>query len=78
MKYKLLNEVDVQTEVEVEKVEAKGDLRRRFLDLGIIDGTKIRVLFSSPLGNPTAYLIRGTVIAMRENEARLICVKSIE
>jgi Fe2+ transport system protein FeoA len=48
--------------------------RRRLLDLGIIPGTAIGVEMVNPGGDPTAYLIRGTVIALRNSQARLIRV----
>lgn len=46
--------------------------RRRMLDLGFTIGAKITALFSSPFGDPTAYLVRGTIIAIRENDAKRI------
>ena len=56
----------------------RGMERRRFLDLGILPGTKISVEFGSPSGNPTAYRIRGSVIALRHEQASLVDVKKIE
>ncbi len=44
-------------------------IRRRLLDLGWIRGTKIKCLNRSPLGDPTAYLVRGTVLALRREDA---------
>lgn len=44
------------------------------LDLGFVPGTKIQTVRKSPSGNPIAYLIRGTVIALRKEEADLIMV----
>ena len=46
--------------------------RRRMLDLGFILGTKVKALFRSPLGDPTAYLVRGTIIAIRDADAKKI------
>lgn len=46
--------------------------RRRMLDLGFILGTKVKALFRSPLGDPTAYLVRGTIIAIRDADAEKI------
>lgn len=46
--------------------------RRRMLDLGFILGTKVKALFKSPLGDPTAYLVRGTIIAIRDADAEKI------
>ncbi|MCR4943928.1 MAG: ferrous iron transport protein A [Clostridium sp.] len=71
-----LKEAEVSSLVKVIDIEAEGELRRRFFDLGIIEGTKIEVLYRSPFGDPTAYLIRGTVIAIREEDSEKISVLS--
>jgi len=51
-----------------------GSIRRRLLDLGLVPGTGVDVLFRSPAGNPTAYRIRGAVIALRNEDAADILV----
>lgn len=53
----------------------RGMERRRFLDLGILPGTLIQVEMHSPGGGTTAYLIRGALIALREQQATYIKVK---
>lgn len=53
-------------------------LRRRFQDLGLIPGTRVESLGSSPLGDPCAYLIRGAVIALRRSDARSIAIEQLE
>lgn len=62
---------------EVDHITADGPERRRMLDLGMIPGTKIEVLQRSPSGDPAAYEIRGTVIALRDQEAAQIQVKCL-
>lgn len=57
---------------------SRGAERRRFLDLGILPGTKITAEFESPSGNPMAYKIRGATIALREGQAQHIKVKRLE
>jgi DtxR family Mn-dependent transcriptional regulator len=57
---------------------SRGAERRRFLDLGILPGTKITAEFDSPSGNPAAYKIRGAVIALRESQAEHIKVIRLE
>lgn len=52
----------------------KGAERRRMMDLGIVPGTIIRAEMVSPSGDPTAYLIRGALIALRQEQAALINV----
>ncbi|MGI1658925.1 MAG: FeoA family protein [Desulfitobacterium sp.] len=53
-----------------------GLFRRRLLDLGIVTGTSLKCLGSAPAGDPIAYLVRGTVIALRSEDAQAIRVNS--
>ena len=57
---------------------SRGVERRRLFDLGIIPGTVIEVEMVNPGGDPTAYRIRGSVIAFRNTQARLIKVSPLE
>jgi len=52
----------------------RGAERRRMLDLGILPGTLIQAEMTSPSGDPTAYRVRGALIALRKEQARLIQV----
>jgi DtxR family Mn-dependent transcriptional regulator len=54
----------------------RGAERRRLLDLGLIPGTQISAELRSPSGDPTAYLVRGALIALRADQARHIRVES--
>ena len=56
----------------VKSLNCADGVKRRLLDLGLIPGTKIVPLFVSPSGDPTAFEIRGTVIAIREEDTKLI------
>ena len=49
--------------------------RRRMVDLGILPGTLIENVMTSPLGDPIAYKIRSAVIALRREQAELIEVE---
>ena len=71
-----LVDADISSTVKVVGINAKGELRRRFLDLGIIEGTKIDVMYRGPFGDPTAYLIRGALIALRGEDGERIKVVS--
>lgn len=53
----------------------RGAERRRLLDLGVLPGTEIIAELRSPSGNPMAYRIRGAVIALRDDQARMISVQ---
>jgi DtxR family Mn-dependent transcriptional regulator len=50
----------------------RGAERRRLLDLGFVPGTIVKIEMTSPLRDPVAYRVRGTVIALRSDQARLI------
>lgn len=58
--------------------ECRGANRRRLLDLGFVKGSKIKIDLISPYGNPKAYLIRETSIALRNDQARHILIKRKE
>ena len=59
----------------VKKINVTGSIKRRLLDIGLIPGAEVKYLFSSPFKEPKAYLIRGTVIALREEESKNILVE---
>ena len=58
----------------VQKLLSTGTQRRRMLDLGLVSGTPVEALQKSPSGDPTAYFIRGAVIALRSEDAGKILV----
>lgn len=49
-----------------------GSQRRRLLDIGLVRNTKVECLGRSPAGDPSAYLIRGAVIALRASDCQQI------
>lgn len=67
-----LSSLPVGRHATVTSLSATGAERRRFLDLGIVRGSEISALQKSPFGDPTAYLIRGAVIALRSDDAAKI------
>jgi DtxR family Mn-dependent transcriptional regulator len=55
----------------------QGFTRRRFLDLGLTPGTTIYPELGNFFGDPRAYRVRGTLIALRKDQAAQIWVKPI-
>ncbi len=53
-----LNEIKIDKEVKIQNLKVEETMKTRMLDLGMIKGTKIKPVFKSPLGDPTAYEIR--------------------
>ncbi len=59
----------------VDKLNCNGNIKRRLLDLGLVKGTKITPVLKSPSGDPTAFEIRRTLIALRKEDCSLIDLK---
>jgi DtxR family transcriptional regulator, Mn-dependent transcriptional regulator len=55
--------------------ESRGESRRRLLDLGFVKGADISIDLMNPLGEPHAYLIKETSIALRKDQAAKILIK---
>lgn len=53
----------------VTHVSALPSMERRLADLGLVPGTRVTCLARSPAGDPCAYLIRGSLIALRQADA---------
>lgn len=67
-----LNELPIDSTSRIKKLNCDGNIRRRLLDLGIIANTPIKAVLKSPSGDPTAYEIRGTLIAIRKEDSNFI------
>jgi DtxR family Mn-dependent transcriptional regulator len=52
----------------------QGFTRRRLLDLGLTPGVPVTAEMRSLFGDPTAYRVRGALIALREDQARHVLV----
>ena len=59
----------------IDNLNCNGNIRRRMLDLGLIKGAKIMPVFKSPSGDPTAYEIRKTLIAIRMEDSQHITIR---
>ncbi|MCH5205797.1 MAG: ferrous iron transport protein A [Oscillospiraceae bacterium] len=72
-----LCDIKVGERAVVERLRTHGSMRRRMLDIGLCDGTVVECVGRSPMGDPSAYLIRGAVIAIRANDSRGVIVRGI-
>ena len=55
----------------------RSELQHRMYDLGFVPGTRVECVASAPFGGPRAYLVRGAVIALRDDDTRLIKIKAM-
>ena len=69
-----LQEGTVATVLELDEA-CRGLTRRRFMDLGFTPGSRVEVDRPGPFGDPRAYRIRGTLIALRREQADQILVE---
>lgn len=53
----------------VRAIHLKGAERRRLLDLGFTVGAQVEAVQRSPLGDPVAYRVRGSLLALRAEQA---------
>lgn len=68
---------DQRAEIVTLDEAVQGFTRRRFLDLGLTPGTVIHPELQNFFGEPRAYRVRGTLIALRNDQASQIWVKPI-
>lgn len=69
-----LSEIKPGETAVVKSLCAHGSMRRRLLDIGLVEGTRVECVGVSPLGDPASYLIRGAVIAIRAADSRDVLV----
>lgn len=67
-----LDKLPINIVGKVNDIKCVEGIKRRLLDLGIIKGTKIEPVLLSPSGDPRAFSVRGTLIAIRKEDAKNI------
>lgn len=55
----------------------ESDLKKRFKEIGILNGSYIECLYKSPFSDPRVYLVKGTFISIRNEDASTILVEVI-
>jgi Fe2+ transport system protein FeoA len=55
----------------------QGYARQRLLDLGLTEGTIVEPVLRTFAGDPRAYRIRGTTIALRRDQASHVLVRPL-
>lgn len=75
MKQKTANQLELEEVGIVHKIIGEETIKRRLLDLGLIEGTNIKPVLISPSGDPRAFEFRGSLIAIRKEDAENIKMK---
>ena len=71
---KTLDKLPMNKQAIIKQINCEAKLKRRLLDLGLIKGTKITPILINPSKDPRAYQVRGTTIAIRKEDAKLIII----
>lgn len=69
-----LNKLNAGERGNIYSLTAKGPMRRRFQDIGLIEGAQVECICKSPMGDPAAYCIRGAIIAIRNDDSKDILI----
>ncbi|ASJ55888.1 FeoA family protein [Brevibacillus formosus] len=67
-----LSDALIGSQICLDRIDVQGILRRRLLDLGFVPGNIVEVMQKSPLGDPIAFRVNNTIIALRKEESSLI------
>lgn len=72
-----LSELKPGDKAEVTALQAGQAVRRRIMDMGLVKGTRFKVLRVAPLGDPMELFFKGLYLTMRREEAEGIHVRKI-
>lgn len=75
MKVENLSQLPLNKNGRIVKIECDEGIKRRLLDMGLVKGTNIEPILVSPSEDPRAFLVRGTIIAIRKEDAKHIKIK---
>lgn len=53
-------------------------LKVKLMEMGVIEGKELKVLYRAPLGDPIAVNVSGYVLSMRKDEASLVHVETLK
>ena len=69
-----LSQLPLNRNGSIQELKCEGNIRRRLLDLGLVKGTNIPPVLISPSKDPRAFEVRGTIIAIRKEDAKNIFI----
>lgn len=71
---KLLSELETGGRFKIFKINARGEIRRRLLDIGFIKNQEGKIVREALLRDPIEIEIKGTMVSLRRSEASLISI----
>ena len=70
-----INDLKIGQSGTISTVGGEGPLRLRFLDMGLIPGTKVTLQKVAPMGDPIQLRLRGYELTIRREDAGKIALK---
>ncbi|MBN2200004.1 MAG: metal-dependent transcriptional regulator [Candidatus Aminicenantes bacterium] len=72
-----LGELPLGSRVRIVEIVGSGKHQRRLLDMGFVPGAEVTVIRKAPLNDPIAYRVKGTDVALRQNDADSILAEEL-
>lgn len=73
-----LSDVKPGEKAKIVHVGIKGPAGRRYREMGLVRGERIKVIRVAPLGDPIEIELKGYNLSLRKEEAKLIIVEVME
>lgn len=72
-----LRDVIMDREVVITNIKDRDGMKRRLLDLGFVEGSRVIPVLNSPSKGMRAYLVKGCKIALRNHDAENILIEEV-
>ena len=72
-----IDDLKINQSSTITAVGGEGPLRLRFLDMGLIPGTTVKLQKFAPMGDPIQILVRGYELTIRRDDAKLIEIQEV-
>lgn len=58
----------------IQSIQGETETRRRLLEMGLCPGVEVELVRRAPLGDPFEFRVRGYLLSLRREQARLVTV----
>ena len=72
-----INDLEIGQSGVISTVGGEGPLRLRFLDMGLIPGTKVTLQKVAPMDDPIQIHLRGYELTIRREDAKQITLREV-
>lgn len=72
-----LCDLEIGLEAVIKSIDHNDIIKRRLYDMGFTEGARVKAELNSPSRLIKGYLIRGSLIALRNNDAKKIIVSDV-